>query len=165
MENMSTPRALVVQQPSGGVALAMPGFEACVAHWQQVANVGADATALVGFSQGAIISLESAKRSPPGAGRIVAIGGRFAALSAGGLQDTTVHFLHGKEDAVIPYRNTVLAAHHLRDLGCDITAEVLSFIGHEIHANFIDLVVTKLATHIPNRVWAQALEADPKSLD
>ena len=147
------------------VALAMPAFEACVAHWQRVAGLAAPATALVGFSQGAIMALESAKRSPPGAGRIVAIGGRFAALPVEMLFDTTVHFLHGKEDAVIPYSNTVLAAHHLRDLGCDITAEVLPFIGHDIHADFIDLVATKLATHIPNRVWARALEADPKSTD
>ena len=147
------------------VALAMPAFEACVAHWQRVAGLAAPATALVGFSQGAIMALESAKRSPPGAGRIVAIGGRFAALPVEMLFDTTVHFLHGKEDAVIPYSNTVLAAHHLRDLGCDITAEVLPFIGHDIHADFIDLVATKLATHIPNRVWSKALEADPKSTD
>lgn len=147
------------------VALAMPAFDACVAHWQRVAGLAAPATALVGFSQGAIMSLESAKRSPPCAGRIVAIGGRFAALPVDVLLDTTVHFLHGKEDAVIPYSNTVLAAHHLRDLGSDMTAEVLPFIGHEIHADFIDLVVTKLATHIPNRVWAKALEAEPKSPD
>lgn len=147
------------------VALAMPAFDACVVHWQRVAGVAAPATALVGFSQGAIMSLESAKRSPPCAGRIVAIGGRFAALPVEMLLDTTVHFLHGKEDAVIPYSNTVLAAHHLRDLGCDITAEVLPFLGHDIHADFIDLVATKLATHIPNRVWARALEADPKSTD
>ena len=147
------------------VAVAMPAFEACVAHWQRVAGVAAPATALVGFSQGAIMSLESAKRSPPCAGRIVAIGGRFAALPTDVLLDTTVHFLHGKEDAVIPYRNTVLAAHHLRDLGCDITAEVLPFIGHDIHADFINLVATKLANHIPHRVWAKALEAQTKSPD
>ena len=70
---------------------------------------------------------------------------------------------HGKDDAVIHYSNTVLAAHHLRDMGCDITAEVLPFIRHEIHADFIDLAVTKLANHIPKRVWAKAFEADPKS--
>ena len=145
------------------VALAMPAFEACVAHWQRVAGLAAPATALVGFSQGAIMSLESAKRNPPCAGRIVAIGGRFAALPVEMLFDTTVHFLHGKEDAVIPYANTVLAAHHLRDLGSDLTADVLPFIGHEVHADFIDLVATKLANHIPNRVWAKALEAEPKA--
>ena len=147
------------------VALAMPAFEACLAHWQRMAGLAASATALVGFSQGAIMSLESAKRNPPCAGRIIAIGGRFAALPVDVLLDTTVHFLHGKEDAVIPYSNTVLAAHHLRDLGCDITAEVLPFIGHEVHADFIDLVATKLANHIPNRVWTKALEGDPIAPD
>jgi phospholipase/carboxylesterase len=145
------------------VALAMPAFEACVAHWQRIAGVSASGTALVGFSQGAIMSLESAKRSQQLAGRIVAMGGRFAALPVEPLLDTTVHFLHGKEDAVIPYANTVLAAHHLRKLGSDMTAEVLPFIGHEIHTDFIDLVVKKLATHIPNRVWAEALDVEPKS--
>ena len=147
------------------VALAMPAFEACLAHWQRMAGLAASATALAGFSQGAIMSLESAKRNPPCAGRIIAIGGRFAALPVDVLLDTTVHFLHGKEDAVIPYSNTVLAAHHLRDLGSDMTAEVLPFIGHEIHADFIDLVATKLANHIPNRVWTKALEGDPIAPD
>jgi phospholipase/carboxylesterase len=79
------------------------------------------------------------------------------------LMDVTVHFLHGKDDAVIPYSHTVLAAHHLRDLGSDVTADVLPFIGHEIHADFIELVMTKLTTHIPNRVWAQAMAADQGS--
>jgi phospholipase/carboxylesterase len=142
----------------GRVAAALPGFVASVEQWQRQSAVPAAATALVGFSQGAIMSLESAKLNPPCAGRIVAIGGRFAALPTAVLSDTTVHFLHGKEDAVIPYSNTVMAAHHLRDLGSDITAEVLPFIGHEVHADFIEMVVTKLATHIPNRVWAKALE-------
>jgi phospholipase/carboxylesterase len=147
------------------VASAMPAFEACIAHWQQQSGVDAAATALVGFSQGAIMALESAKRSPPHAGRIVAIGGRFAALPTEAQFDATVHFLHGKEDAVIPYSNTVLAAHHLRDLGCDVTAEVLPFVGHEIHPDFIDLAATKLTTHISSRVWAKALEAAGSSPD
>ena len=143
------------------VAAAMPAFEACVAHWQKQSGVAAAATALIGFSQGAIMSLEAAKQNPPCAGRIVAIGGRFAALPGAALMDVTVHFLHGKDDAVIPYSNTVLAAHHLRDLGSDVTAEVLPFIGHEIHPEFVELVMTKLTTHIPHRIWAQALAADP----
>ena len=143
------------------VAGAMPGFVAGIELWQGETSVPASATALVGFSQGAIMSLEAAKRQPPVAGRVVAIGGRFASLPGNTLADTTIPFLHGKEDAVIPYGNTVLAAHHLRDLGCDITAEVLPFIGHEIHPELMDLAVLKLTSHIPNRVWAKALAADP----
>lgn len=143
------------------VAAAMPAFEACVADWQTRSGVASAATALIGFSQGAIMSLEAAKRNPPCAGRVVAIGGRFATLPAEALMDVTVHFLHGKDDAVIPYSNTVLAAHHLRDLGSDVTADVLPFIGHEVHPEFVELIMTNLTTHIPHRIWAQALAADP----
>lgn len=43
---------------------AMPAFIDTVRYWQQQSGVGADATALIGFSQGSIMSLESVKRSP-----------------------------------------------------------------------------------------------------
>ena len=141
------------------ISAALPAFMACVAHWQKQSGVAAAATALVGFSQGAIMSLEASKQNPPPAGRVVAIGGRFATLPLEAMADVTLHFLHGKEDAVIPYSHTVQAAHHLRDLGSDVTAEVLPFIGHEIHPDFIELAMTKLTTHIPQRVWAQAMAA------
>ena len=144
------------------IAHAMPAFQACVAHWQQVAGVGAAATALIGFSQGAIMALESSKSTPTIASRVFALSGRFATLPEAAPLETTVHFLHGKVDAVIPYSHTVTAATHLRDLGGDITAEVLPFIGHEIHPDFIELVITKLSTHVPQRLWTEALKADPK---
>lgn len=144
------------------IAQAMPAFEACVAHWQQVAGVDAAATALMGFSQGAIMALESTKRDTPIASRVFAISGRFATLPDAAPGETTIHFLHGKVDTVMPYRHTMEAATHLRDLGADITAEVVPFIGHEVHADFIDLVITKLTTHVPKRLWAEALKADPK---
>ena len=144
------------------IAHAMPAFQACVAHWQQVAGVGAAATALVGFSQGAIMALESSKSNPTLASRVFALSGRFATLPEAAPIETTIHFLHGKVDAVIPYSHTVTAATQLRDLGADITAEVLPFIGHEIHPDFIELVITKLSTHVPQRLWAEALKADPQ---
>lgn len=145
------------------IAQAMPAFEACVAHWQQVAGVDAAATALMGFSQGAIMALEATKRDTPIASRVFAISGRFASLPESASNETTIHFLHGKVDTVIPYSHTMVAATHLRDLGADITAEVLPFIGHEVHPDFVDLAVTKLTTHVPKRLWAEALKADPKA--
>ena len=144
------------------IAQAMPAFEACVAHWQKEAGVGPAATALICFSQGAIMALEAAHRDTPLASRVFAISGRFATLPAEAASETTVHFLHGKLDNVIPYGLAVEAAIHLRDLGADITAEVLPFIGHEVHPDFIELVITKLTTHVPKRLWAEALKADPK---
>ena len=44
----------------------MPTFIETVRYWQEKSGVGTDATALIGFSQGAIMSLESVKRSRTG---------------------------------------------------------------------------------------------------
>ena len=140
------------------VDAAMPGFTACVAYWQQQSGVGPEATALVGFSQGAIMALESSKLANPPAQRIVAIAGRFANLPTEGNYSGTIHFLHGKEDPVISYQQTVLAAHHLRDLGVDITAEVVPFIQHHVPPEFIEMTAQKLSTHISHKVWNSAME-------
>jgi len=141
------------------IAQAMPAFQACVAHWQQVAGVDASATALIGFSQGAIMALESTKLSPPLASRVLSLSGRFATLPKTGTDQITIHFLHGKSDAVIPYGFAVEAAQHLVASGGDITAEVMPFIGHEVHPDFIEAVINKLTTHLPKRLWEEALRA------
>lgn len=145
------------------IAEALPAFARCVAHWQQEAGVGPQATALVGFSQGAIMALESTLHSPALASRVVSISGRYARLPEAGDYAGTVHFLHGKEDAVIPYSHTVMAAHRLRDLGWDTTAEVLPFVGHTVHPEFVDLLLEKLSNHISHRIWKEAMQSPPES--
>jgi phospholipase/carboxylesterase len=142
-----------------GTAQAMPAFAACVAHWQQHTGVGPDATALIGFSQGATMALESTKLPEALASRVVAIAGQFASLPETDAYAGTIHFLHGKDDPVVPYKHTVIAAHHLKDLGGDITAEVRPNIGHEIHPEFIELMAEKLSTHISHRIWTLAMQA------
>lgn len=142
-----------------GTAQAMPAFAACVAHWQQHTGVGPDATALIGFSQGATMALESTKLPEALASRVVAIAGQFASLPDTDAYAGTIHFLHGKDDPVVPYKHTVMAAHHLKDLGGDITAEVRPNIGHEIHPEFIELMAEKLSTHISHRIWTLAMQA------
>ena len=140
------------------VDLAMPGFVACIQHWQQQSGVGPEATALLGFSQGAIMALEASKCDPAPASRIVSLSGRFATLPERTDFSGTIHFLHGKDDPVISYEHTVMAAHHLRDLDVDLTAEVRPFVAHEIPPEFIELAVQKLANHISHRLWNAALQ-------
>lgn len=139
---------------------AMGLFAACIRYWQDRAALDTQATALVGFSQGAIMALESTKLEQALASRVVAMGGRFANLPVNGAYAGSIHFLHGKEDGVIPYQNTVMAAHALRDLGVDMTAEVLPFVGHEIHPDFVTLMVGKLSNHLSHRVWQAAMVPD-----
>jgi phospholipase/carboxylesterase len=145
------------------VLSAQPVFEACIRHWQRASGVQAPATALIGFGQGAIMALESSKAKTPLCARVVAISGRYAQLPDLATGDITFHLLHGKEDAVIPYSHSVQAAHHLRDLGADLTAEVVPFIAHELHPDLVDIVLTQLTTHVPKRIWEDAMKASPSA--
>ncbi|MEQ1659998.1 MAG: esterase [Hylemonella sp.] len=136
------------------VDAALPAFEAAVRHWQERAGVDATATALVGFSQGAIMALASALQPEPVAARVVAIGGRFARLPEAPLHaGSTVHLLHGKADTVMPYSHAIEGAMRLKSLGTDFTADVLPFIGHELHPELVELAVDKLQHHVPARLW------------
>lgn len=107
--------------------------------------------------------LELSKLQPMLASRIVAMGGRFTTLPTEPTAVTTTHFLHGKLDQLTPYRHSVEAVHHLRDMGCDITAEVVPFVGHELPPDLIELTITKLSTHIAQNLWTAAQEAAPPS--
>jgi phospholipase/carboxylesterase len=145
------------------VAQALPALQTAVRDWQARSGVSAAATALIGVSQGAEMVLELSKVQPMLASRVVAMGGRFTTLPEDPTAVTTTHFLHGKLDQLTPYRHSVEAAHHLRDMGCDITAEVVPFVGHELHPDLIELAITKLSTHIAQHLWTAAQEAAPPS--
>lgn len=55
----------------------MPTFIETVRYWQKQSGLGPQATALIGFSQGAIMSLESIKAEPGLASRVIAFNGRY----------------------------------------------------------------------------------------
>jgi phospholipase/carboxylesterase len=150
------------EQRPARTAQAMPLFQQAVQQWQQAFGVGADATALVGFSQGAIMALESTQHVTPSplATRIVALSGRFGSLPNVSPQNCTLHLIHGKQDGVIPYAHTVRAAERLVELGADVTADVIPFVGHEITQEIADLVIERLTTHVPKRYWEAAQTAD-----
>lgn len=136
------------------VDAALPDFEFAVRHWQERSGVDAAGTALVGFSQGAIMALAAALRPAPVAARVIAISGRFARLPDAPLHEgSTLHLLHGKADTVIPYSHAIDGAMRLKALGTDFTADVLPFIGHELHPDLVELAVEKLQHHVPARLW------------
>jgi phospholipase/carboxylesterase len=138
------------------VAEVLPQFVALVEDLQRQTGVGPEATALFGFSQGGIMALEASQLPQHLAGRIVALAGRFAQLPQAPHALTTLHMLHGKEDAVIHYGYTVTAAQHLVNLGADVTADVLPFVGHSVSDDMLDLLVERLQGHVPKRLWDAA---------
>src|SRR2546427_1437834 len=141
----------------GRVEQAMPAFLAEIREWQQFVDVTPTVTALVGFSQGAIMSLEASVTPYSPAGRVIAIAGRFARLPDHAPSHTTIHLLHGKEDPVIPCRHAVEAAHRLRDLGGAVTADVFPLTRHEISSEIAELAVERLLGHVPKLMWDEAL--------
>ncbi len=147
------------------IAAAMPGFVETVRHWQRQTGVQPSATALVGFSQGAIMALESTQQRLPTplCGRIVALSGRFAGVPAAVGAETTVHLVHGKEDGVVPYAHTVRAAEQLVALGSDVTADVIPFLGHTVSPEVEALVIERLTGYIPQERWRQALRSAPEA--
>jgi phospholipase/carboxylesterase len=148
------------------IAATLPRFVERVRAWQQQTGATEAQTALIGFSQGAIMALASTQADParhgsPLAGRVVSIAGRFATPPEHAPAQTTLHFIHGKSDAVIPYAHTVTAAERLIRLGGDVTADVIPFLGHAVDQSVLDLVIERLKGHIPKRIWEEATRAAP----
>jgi len=141
------------------IAAAMPDFRAVVEDWQAKTGATAAMTALIGFSQGAIMSLESTQSGEPLAGRIVALSGRFATLPAVAPATVTFHLIHGEKDTVIAHTYAISQAEHLLDRGADVTADIFTELGHTVSQQALELVVERLKTHVPQHVWQAAQAA------
>jgi phospholipase/carboxylesterase len=139
------------------IAAAMPEFVAAVREQTARFELDWQRTALAGFSQGAIMSLEATQAEPRLVGRVIAFSGRHATPPEHAPQDTTVHLLHGMDDRVVPPGPAVDSAKRLVALGGDVTADVLPGIGHELHPQLIDKAIEQLRNFLPQRLWREAL--------
>lgn len=142
------------------VDAARPAFLSTVWHWQKLTGLDAQRTALIGFSQGAIMALESTHETPLPAARVAALGGRFVRLPEPVTDAVTYYLLHGKGDPVVPYGYTVTAAEYLVARDGDVVADVLPFVDHAITPEVIDLLLERLQAHVPRRLWQEAMRAD-----
>ena len=126
------------------VAGALPAFEAAVRKWQAEAGVGPANTILMGFSQGAIMSLEATQAADDLARRIVSISGRFAQPPRRAPTGVSFRFVHGQNDPVIDARYSVEAAETLRSMGADAAAQLVPGLGHGIDERAARLVLESL---------------------
>lgn len=149
------------------VAAALPALADRIRRWQRTSGLGAEATVLVGFSQGGMMALEAASFRPesPLAGRVVALAGRYARLPEAAPPATTLFMMHGKADDVVHYGYTVTAAQHLVALGADVVADVIPHLQHAIDDAVLELVVRRLRTHVPRRHWEEAMRRAPPGDD
>lgn len=140
------------------VAGAIPGLLALIKQAQDRFNVLQSDTALIGFSQGAIMALEFSIAHDGGVGRVLAFSSRFAQLPEKAPELTTLHLLHGENDPVIPVAHAQAAIERLKELSGDATLDIAAAVGHEINAELADHAIRRLQTHIPLRSWKKAMQ-------
>lgn len=141
----------------GRVDAIMPTFVETVRYWQQQSGVKADATALIGFSQGAIMALESIKAEPGLVSRVIAFNGRYATLPGQATTRTTIHLIHGGEDHVIELSHAVAAQEALIRAGGDVTLDIVDDLGHAIDDRSMQFALDHLRFTVPKRYFDEAL--------
>ena len=127
------------------VKQALPLFLDTIARWQLASGLGADSTTLVGFSQGAIMALEATQSGDPQALCVIALAGRFAQPVRRAPPDVRYRLIHGAGDPVIRPAFSLEAAPVLRQLGAEVTVDVLPGLGHGIDMRVAKLVAGYLA--------------------
>ena len=146
---------------AGGVGAALPPLLGWVRHTQQRLGVGPAATAIAGFSQGAILALETCSASDGLAGRVLSFSGRFVAMPAQAPRHTTVHLFHGGADSTTAAAHSRAALQRLGELKGDATLDIAEGVGHVVHPALVQRALFRLRNHIPARTWAAALGAAP----
>ena len=142
---------------------ALPSLHDWVQAQQQRLRVGPAATALGGFSQGAILSMALALKHDGIAGRVLAFSGCLTEPPTAAPRLTTLHLFHGGEDTVIPADGSRQAMEWLAELQGDVTVDIASGLGHELHPALIQCALDRLKSHIPMRTWQAAMGAVPRA--
>jgi len=131
------------------VAAAMPGYLQAIARWQAACGVASEHTTLIGFSQGAIMALESTQLERPPAAAVVALSGRFAQPPRCAHASLRTHLMHGDADAVMPVQLAVDALAQLQALGAAATLDRFAGLGHGIDRRVVDAIVRRLGGALP----------------
>ncbi len=125
----------------------MPEFIQRVRRYQAMFLVGYEHTRLIGFSQGAIMSLQSVLYEELLAGHVVSLSGRMANYPLmAPVATKTVHFsfIHGAADPVIASNQAVNASNHLKSLGFTTSLSIVPGMAHEINREALALLRAEL---------------------
>ncbi len=128
---------------------ALNGFlDACLAE----ADLTDANLALIGFSQGAMMSLHVAPRRPQAMAAVVAISGRLLqpeTLADEMLVKVPVLLIHGDQDPVVPFENMKAAGDVLVALGFETFGHVMRGTGHGIANDGLGAALGFLTKNLP----------------
>ena len=114
-------------------------------------GLGPEALALVGFSQGAMMSLHVAPRRDPAVAAVVAISGRLLAPELLGEVKTRppVMLIHGDRDPVVPFAEMDRAAEALAAAGFDVYGHIMEGTPHGIAPDGLSVTMQFLKEQLP----------------
>ncbi len=119
----------------GGVERVAPVVDNFIAAQMDKYNVAAEKTALVGFSQGSMMSLYVGPRFPQKLAGVLAYSGALIAPPAPENFKIPIHLVHGDYDEIVP----VEACHHAQSVlskaGYEVSGGIVPGLGHSIDEN------------------------------
>ncbi|MBI3505250.1 MAG: prolyl oligopeptidase family serine peptidase [Proteobacteria bacterium] len=143
-------RGITDENRPARIEAARAGFDATLAH--ALGSIGAkpDASdaAFVGFSQGAIMSLDAVASGRWRPAAVVAFSGRLASAVKPPSADTATPILivHGELDPVIPVAHAIEAADRLERAGFPVKRLIVPQLRHSISAPAADAALEFLGT-------------------
>lgn len=115
-------------------------------------GLGPEALALVGFSQGSMMSLHIAPRRDVAIAGIVSISGRLLVpetLAAEAKVKPPVLLIHGDQDQVVPFTDMAAAGDALVAAGFDTYGHVMQGMGHGISQDGLGVTLQFLKERLP----------------
>lgn len=114
-------------------------------------GLGPEALAVVGFSQGAMLSLHALPQRDQAAGAVVAISGQLLqpARLAEARSKPPVLVMHGDEDEVVPFTSMAAACNGLVENGFPTYGHVMEGTGHGIAQDGLVQMLGFLQKHLP----------------
>lgn len=115
-------------------------------------GLGAEALALVGFSQGAMLCLHVAPRRARALAGVVSFSGRLLMperLAAEARVKPPVLLIHGDADPMVPFADMALAGAALVAAGFETFGHVMHGVGHGIAPDGLSVALTFLRARLP----------------
>ncbi len=137
-----------------GMAAAVEDLNGFVDHVLAEEGLAPEALALVGFSQGTMMSLHIAPRRPAPLACVVGFSGRLlnpAALEGEAVSKPPVLLIHGDADEMVPVQSLPEAADALVKAGFETYAHVSKGTGHGIAPDGLSLALGFLRDKLPGQ--------------
>lgn len=135
-----------------GLLQAAQDLNGFIDHVMAEEGLEPSAIALVGFSQGTMMSLQVAPRREKPLGALVGFSGRLInpdALAAEVVSKFPVFLIHGDADPMVPIEHLPEADHALKEAGFEVYGFVCQGLGHSIDNEGLSLALGFLQEMLP----------------